>query len=151
MQLHPADAVAGAAVPITIFLQTHAAVIAKSGAEVIFLPAIGAVIRYFARRHGQKNPIVSLDEFDVAYDQCAVEGQRAKRLETASAMRTQMDANLGQEHDVPPGTKPLLTKRRVTLSKARIAAGREMFSEKADRRIDADVWSNYIKNAPKAT
>jgi len=86
------------------FVQVASAVVAETGAEVVFLAAAGAMVRQLAAGHGQKKSVISFDQFDVANDERVVEGQGAERLEAVVLILglAQLDPDVGQAHRNTP-------------------------------------------------
>lgn len=66
---------------------------------MVFLGATRAMVRQLAGRHGDEQPVMAVDEFDVADDKRVVKGERAERLETArAAWGAEVDANFREMH-----------------------------------------------------
>ena len=84
---------------VAVFVQTHAAVVAETRAEMVLLPAAIAVIGKFAGRHGQKQAVGSFDQLHVSDDERVVERQRAKSLESIVLPLNQIDAYLSELHN----------------------------------------------------
>ena len=66
-----------------IGVEAMAALIAELGPQMVLFGAARAMIRQFAGRHRDEQSIVSVDQLHVAHDESVVEGERAKRLQTA--------------------------------------------------------------------
>src|SRR5665213_217609 len=133
---------------MAVFIETHAAVVAESGAEVIFLAAGWTVIGNLARGHRQENTVVSVDEFHIADDKSVIEGQRAKRLETACALSTQINANFRQNHDVPP-VQTITAKRETSFTiKRSVPVGPRDVIRECDRRTHANTTARFKPSPP---
>ena len=74
-------------------------------AQVVLLAAPRAVVGELAARHRQEQPVVAVDELDVADDEGVVEGQRAERLEAALGLVAQINAYFCQMHTLCPYQK----------------------------------------------
>jgi len=111
VQLEAVLAVSVAVGKVTVFVETPAAVVAETGAEVVFLRAVWAMIAEFAGRHGQEKPVVAVNELYVADDESPVEGERAERLEAATAPGAEVDTNFRQMHGAPPGCEKDMKRR----------------------------------------
>ena len=88
----------------TTFIEVGAAVIAEAGAEVIFVAAAGAVVGELSTGHGEEEPVVSFDQFNVANDEGIVEGQGAERLEPVVLVLrfAELNPDVGQAHRNSP-------------------------------------------------
>jgi hypothetical protein len=64
---------------VTIFVESHATLVAEAGAQMIFLAAAPAAVAQFSAGHGEKQPIVAFDQLDVTDDEGAIECERAVR------------------------------------------------------------------------
>ena len=62
----------------TMLVEACAAAVAVAGTEMVLLVTATAMIAEFSRRHGEKDPVIALDEFDVANNERVIERDRAK-------------------------------------------------------------------------
>ncbi|HEY2589808.1 MAG TPA: hypothetical protein VGI81_28955 [Tepidisphaeraceae bacterium] len=60
---------------IAFFVQSLAAMVAEAGTQVILLPAGGAVVGQFARRHRKEEPVIPVDQLHVADDERVIKGK----------------------------------------------------------------------------
>jgi hypothetical protein len=109
VQLYPVAVLAvdvDVAVPVAVLqvtglVQAPPAIVAVPGAQVILFLAGRAVVAELPRRHRQEQPVVTVDQLDVADDEGVVERQRAERLQSAPALAAEVDPYFRQFHDTP--------------------------------------------------
>jgi hypothetical protein len=87
----------------TVFIEWGAAIIAEAGAEVIFFAAARAVVRQLSAWHGEEEPVVAVDEFNVTNDESIIEGQGAEGLEAVVLILrfTELNPDVSQAHSNP--------------------------------------------------
>jgi hypothetical protein len=69
------------------FIEARAALIAETGAQMVFLAAAPAAVAELAAGHGQEQSIVSFDQFHVADDEGVIEGERAERSQPSASRK----------------------------------------------------------------
>jgi hypothetical protein len=78
------------------------ALIAEAGMEMVFGAAGIAARHDFAGRHRDKKAVGSVDDFDIADDKTAIEGNAAKSAQPILALRRELDGDIGDFHVAAP-------------------------------------------------
>jgi hypothetical protein len=84
-----------------VFVEAIAAIRAIAGAKVIFLTAAPAVIAQFTRGHGEKQPVIAIDQLYVANYECMIKGEGAKGLQPTGLSIAQFYAHFREQHKNP--------------------------------------------------
>jgi hypothetical protein len=78
---------------VAVFIESQAAVVAVTGAEVVFLAAALAAVAELSGGHGEEQAVVAFDQLHVANDERVVEGERAECFEPAAVSGAEADAD----------------------------------------------------------
>ncbi len=76
------------------------AAVAEPRPEVVLGAAVGAAVCQLAARHGDEDAPRPLDNLQVPNDERVVERNGTEREQTLTVLLAQLDANLGDDHDV---------------------------------------------------